>query len=241
MRGPRFDDRETGDGTALERAGLIGVEGTVSSDPRRRVVGWMFGQAHRMSNGYHFEGRGQITLRLRPDVDVDLLPVLVYQSGEPRYVTATAPDPASGAVTYTFGAQLARNVGATLRASYTLTPELTFQAYAQLFLVAEHFSDFSTFTAASAGAHARVRLRDLTAAAAPTTNPDIQTTALNVNLVLRWEYRLGSTLYLVYTRAQTPASPTLTSGEDAGLDLRPIFRGRASTDVLLLKLSYWFG
>ena len=28
---------------------------------------------------------------------------------------------------------------------------------------------------------------------------------LNVNVVLRWEYRLGSTLFLVYTRAQNPA------------------------------------
>lgn len=238
-RGARFDDRETGDGTALERAGLFGVEWSLATDPRRRVVGSMFGQAHRISNGTHLEARGQITFRLRPQLDLDLLPSLVYQSGEPRYVSVAAPD-GLGAVTYTFARQLARNVGATLRASYTFTPELTLQAYAQLFLLAEHFSDFTTFSAAAPGQHARVRLGDLTPAAPPTTNPDVQQTALNVNVVLRWEFRLGSTMYLVYTRSQAP-SLTLQPGEEAALDLRPAWHGRASIDVLMLKVSYWFG
>jgi hypothetical protein len=43
-------------------------------------------------------------------------------------------------------------------------------------------------------------------------NPDFQEGVLNVNVVLRWEYRLGSTLFLA------PAS-----------------------DVFLVKLSYWWG
>jgi hypothetical protein len=239
VRGAHFEDRETGDGTALERAGLVGVEGSVSTDPRRRVVGWAFGQAHRIANGYHFEARGQITLRLLPQLDLDLLPALVYQSGEPRYVSVATPDP-GGAVTYTFGRQLARNVGATLRASYAFTPDFTVQAYAQLFLLAEHYTDFATFTAAAPGLRARVRLTDLAPAAPPGTNPDVQQTTLNVNVVLRWEYRLGSTLYLVYSRAQTPPL-TVPSGDEASLDLRPILRGRAAVDVVLLKVSYWWG
>ncbi|HET6148486.1 MAG TPA: DUF5916 domain-containing protein [Polyangia bacterium] len=238
-RGARFDDRETGDGTALERAGLWGVEGSLSTDPRARVVASGFGQAHRISNGTHWEARGQITLRLRPQLDLDLLPSLVYQSGEPRYLSTAAPD-ALGAVTYSFARQLARNVGATLRASYTFTPELTLQAYAQLFLVAEHFSDFSTFTAGAPGQRARVRLGDLVAAPPPAANPDVQQAALNLNVVLRWEFRLGSTLYLVYSRAQAPPA-TLLPGEEAALDLRPVLRGRSSVDVLMLKISYWFG
>ena len=143
-------------------------------------------------------------------------------------------------MTYSFARQLARNVGATLRASYTFTPELTLQAYAQLFLLAEHYSDFSTFTAGAPGQRARVRLGDLVAAPAPAANPDVQQAALNLNLVLRWEFRLGSTLYLVYSRAQAPPA-TLLPGEESALDLRPILHGRAAVDVLMLKISYWFG
>ena len=38
-------------------------------------------------------------------------------------------------------------------------------------------------------------------------NPDFVQGALNVNVVLRWEYRLGSLLYVVYSRAQIPNRP----------------------------------
>jgi hypothetical protein len=61
----------------------------------------------------------------------------------------------------------------------------------------------------------------------------------NLNLVLRWEYRLGSTLYLVYTRAQAPDLQLMT-GEMARLDLGAIRHGPAA-DVLLVKLTYWWG
>jgi hypothetical protein len=45
---------------------------------------------------------------------------------------------------------------------------------------------------------------------------------------------------LVYTRAQTPAL-TVAPGNSAQFELAPIWRGRASDDVILLKLSYWLG
>jgi len=237
-QGRYFDDREVGDGAALERAARTGVLGALQSDPRRRVVVWMLGLAQRITNGEHFEARATITVRVLPQLDLELLPALVYQSGEPRYVPPPAgSDPTGG--TYTFGRQRARNLGATLRASYSFTPELTLQAYAQLFLLAEHDSDFSTFT--TAAARPTVHLSDLAPGApTPAQSPDVQQATLNVNLVLRWEYRLGSTLFLVYTRAQSP-SLTVSPGGDARLDVRPVLDGRASVDVVMLKLAYWWG
>jgi hypothetical protein len=56
---------------------------------------------------------------------------------------------------------------------------------------------------------------------------------------MRWEYRLGSTLFVVYTRAQDPAlSPGL---DGASFRLSPILQGRAADNVLMVKLAYWFG
>jgi hypothetical protein len=63
--------------------------------------------------------------------------------------------------------------------------------------------------------------------------------ALNVNIVLRWEYRLGSTAYLVYTRAQTPVT-TVNVGAGT-LDLGRLSRSSSAADVIMLKLSYWWG
>ena len=42
---------------------------------------------------------------------------------------------------YLFGKLAAKNVSATLRVSYTFTPRLTLQAYAQAFFASGHFSD----------------------------------------------------------------------------------------------------
>jgi hypothetical protein len=62
---------------------------------------------------------------------------------------------------------------------------------------------------------------------------------LNLNVVFRWEYQLGSVAYLVYTRSQAPDF-TLGPNERARLQLSPVTHG-PSVDVLLLKISYWWG
>jgi hypothetical protein len=82
-----------------------------------------------------------------------------------------------------------------------------------------------------------VRLADLTTPGAGMA--DTETATLNVNVVLRWEYRLGSTLFVVYTRAENPALVPSPTG--AGFELRPLLQGRAADNVLMLKLAYWFG
>ena len=73
----------------------------------------------------------------------------------------------------------------------------------------------------------------------PSVNPDLEESVVNINLVLRWEYRLGSTLFFVYARSQTP-DLTFMMGEQARLDIGAIRRTPAA-DVLLLKLNYWWG
>ena len=89
------------------------------------------------------------------------------------------------------------------------------------------------------GSRPSIRTRDLTPSAGPATNPDFQEGVLNVNVVMRWEYRLGSLLYVVYTRSQTP-TVNLLPGESASLNLTSVSRAPAA-DVFIVKLSYWWG
>ena len=137
-----------------------------------------------------------------------------------------------------FGELTAKALGSTLRATYTFAPRLTLQSYAQLLLASGHYDHFSSFQAAGPGSIAH--LRDLRQTlAGPTENPDFQEGILNVSVVLRWEYRLGSTLYLVYTRSQFPdVGPG--PGEAAHLSLGAVSRAPA-TDIILLKISNWWG
>src|SRR5262249_39208238 len=113
------------------------------------------------------------------------------------------------------------------------------QLYAQLFLAYKHYDSFTAF---SAPGHLGplVHLADLRPTSEiPSENPDLEEPVFNLNLVLRWEYRLGSTLYFVYTRAQSPEL-TLMTGQSAMLDIGAIRKAPAS-DVLLLKITYWWG
>ncbi len=227
-----FDDREVGDGTALERADLLGLEIEGKTDPRKRIAVEFETQTQRVFGGFAFRGHALVTIRVLPELDLSLGPEATYVSGEPRFA-GRAP----GALV--FGDLEAGNLGNTLRATYTFTPRISLQAYAQLFLAAGHYSAFTSVPEANSGAGRVIRMSSLAPAPPPSFNPDFREAALNANVVLRWEYALGSTLFLVYTRTQAP-SLELLPGQRGLLDVGGIGRAPA-TDTLLLKLSYFFG
>jgi hypothetical protein len=239
LRASYHDDREVGDGTALQRKARMGGEVTLVGDPRRRL-GWsIFGQYMYMENARHLEAHGSLTWRAKPQLELEIDPTVSYDEGEPRYVqTSAAMRSGGGPATYLFGAQEARSLGATLRGSYTFTPELSLQLYTQAFLARVYYPRF--FAGSVTGPRQEIDIAALTPAAPPLTAVDTLTATLNVNVVLRWEFRLGSTLFLVYTRAQTPPLTPSANGATS-LDIHPILNGSAATDVLMLKVAYWFG
>ncbi|TSC34427.1 carbohydrate binding family 9 domain-containing protein [Corallococcus sp. Z5C101001] len=229
--GNRYEDREVGDGTAIERTGSVGWDLTLTSAPGRRLSGSLTSVSMFRDDGYSLTYSAQLGFHLLPQLELQVLPQVTLAAGEARYLGAT-PRPGE----YLFGRLDARSIGATLRANYTLTTRLTLQLYAQTLLVARHYRDFGSFTPDHA--RANIRLDDLTAAEAPTKNPDSQLATLDVNAVLRWEFRPGSTMFLVYTRSQAPAR-VLASGERAELDLGALRDIRAA-DALWMKASYWW-
>jgi hypothetical protein len=236
-RAPRFDDLEAGDGTALERAGLIGGELWAGSDPRRAATGAAWVQVHLLENGRQIQGSASVTVRPLSRLEVELAPAALHADGEPRFVAK----PDAAVPVYLFGRLRAQNLGLTLRATVGLRPSLTLQLYSQLFVATRRYTAPSA--ADTAGVfRARVSLDDLVPLASfPAGIADSQQqVALNVNAVLRWEYRLGSVLTLVYTRAQSP-DVTVAPGTAPRLDLGPLGGNRAAVDAVMLKLSYWWG
>jgi hypothetical protein len=234
-----FDDREIGDGAALERASWLGGKLEAFSDPRRRFSFSLANQTQFIRNGFSTNTQGSLTVHLLPQLEIELVPQATYASGEPRFAYA-ATAATSGSSYLGFGDLLAKSVGATLRASYTFAPTLTLQTYAQFFLASGHFTKVGTLPQ-NPGAH--FRLADLAARdiLMPVPNPvatDFEEAALNVNVVLRWEYHLGSTLFLVYSRSQIP-DVNLAMDQPGYLRPSAVLRGSA-VDVLLLKLSYWW-
>jgi hypothetical protein len=58
------------------------------------------------------------------------------------------------------------------------------------------------------------------------------------NVVFRWEYRPGSTLFLVWSQGREGAS-NVEGDKTFGGDLGDLFRRRAD-HTFLVKVSYWF-
>jgi hypothetical protein len=228
-----FDDREVGDGTALQRTGVAGLEIEVQTDSRKPVSAAFFTQWQVSPISFHFEGEGGVTLRPLSMLEIELDPAGTYTKGEPRYY-------GEGANSHLFGRLEAASVSATLRATYTFMPQLSLQLYGQGFLAFGHYSDFSSYPALSTGPRRAIHLGDLIPSAGPgPINPDFESAAFNANVVVRWEYRLGSTLYFVYTHAQDVPEGPPRSGRGS-LDFS-LLSPRAAADVWLLKLSYWKG
>ncbi len=141
-----------------------------------------------------------------------------------------------GAMHYTFAHLEQRTVSLTLRGSYTFTPDLTLQVYAQPFVSKGTYSDVRELGEPRASVY-EDRYR-------PYENPEIAADpgGFNVkqfrsNVVLRWEYRPGSTLFLVWNQGRGGSEPTEGSRSIAG-DFRELFGLRAD-NTFLLKASYW--
>ncbi len=234
-RGNKYDDREVGDGTTLRRDGAFGSILDLSSDSSRRVSFSVHQTAERILDGYSINGTGDVLFRVLSRFDVELLPTWQFAGGEPRFMFG-GPIPGE----YLFGTLDAQSVALALRTTYMFTPRLSLQGYGQLFLASAHYSNYSEYQSTLTGPRPVVRLEDLRPYAGPVPyNPDFEQGVLNVNVVLRWEYMLGSILYVVYTRAQTP-SIVLGTSDVGTLNLGAIGKAPAS-DALLAKISLWWG
>ncbi len=117
-------------------------------------------------------------------------------------------------------------IGFMLRSTITFTRELTLQLYGQVFLAKGHYENFRYLAGTS----------DFISGA-PNPGSDFNEQTLNTNVVLRWEYFRGSTLYLVWSQARNGRHGNyFTDFQD---DVDRTF-AIAPSNILLLKVSYWW-
>jgi hypothetical protein len=151
---------------------------------------------------------------------------------------------------FLFARQDPQILSLTLRQTFVFTPRLTLQIYAQFFTAGSHYHDFSQ-TFAAAGQRIQLsQLQPLPGLPAGEDNPDFHDAAFNANVVLRWEYRLGSTLFLVYSRSQTVLGLSQTIDHTTGeitkqqqptSGLTPVRLGPGPTvDTFQVKWSYFW-
>ena len=164
---------------------------------------------------------------------------------------------------YIFGGLSQTTVSLDTRFNITFTPNLTFELYAQPFVSTGKYGRLKEFRAPGTFDFLRygTDIGSLTdqgdgtflvdpdaagpAASFTVDNRDFTYRSLLGNAVLRWEWRPGSTLYLVWQQSRIEdleaSDPTLSRiGESRiGHDAAEIFRIRPD-NIFQLKVSHWF-
>lgn len=228
-----FDNRETRDGALTERAGHWGLELGVSTNPKAAFSAALDSTTVATWQGVQVDASLALSARPHPRFEISLTPSITRVTGDPRWVDSAQDG------TYRFGLQRAVAAGATLRSTFTFNPNLSLQAYAQLFFSSVRYDRI--FEARADGGSA-IPLAALQASAIDPAAYDERDAVLNANVVLRWEFLPGSTFYLVYTRAHAGGlAPFLVDGTGKTqrppvLDFGALSRGPIE-DVLLCKVS----
>jgi hypothetical protein len=147
----------------------------------------------------------------------------------------TFTDPAGGQH-YTFAHLEQKTLSLTWRLGYTFTPTTTLQIYASPFVSKGTYSNVREIADARAGDYS-ARYRPY-GDPAITDNPGgFNFQEFRSNVVFRWEYRPGSTLFLVWSQGRAAESQVEGTQSFRG-DLNDLFSQRAN-NTFLVKVSYW--
>ncbi len=133
---------------------------------------------------------------------------------------------------YVFGRLNQTTVSFTTRVNYTITPTLTLQLYARPFVSSGGYGAFKELTDGRAPSYAdRYSSYDYTG------EPDFNYRSFRTTNVLRWEYRPGSVLFVVWQQSRDGVAPI--NDFQFGRDFAGLFDAPA-TSVFLVKISRWF-
>ena len=180
----------------------------------------------------------------------------LYLSGQVDYAWNTDPTQyvatiavAGGASDYVMGHMEQKTYGITLKAQVNVTPDISIQFYGSPFTSIAKYDDFKLaadtksrrfeerFTRVEPSLHGDTYSLGEGSDGRSFKNPDFSFNEFRSNLVARWEYLPGSTLYLVWEHRMSNQDSRYASGWGYNLDR---MWGLPATDTFMLKVNYWF-
>jgi len=261
-----LDDRLMRGGPVVGRPRSDFISGGIQSDSRKAISGNLNVEGGCNGDGdcqrsaflsLQLRPRSNVTLSLGPSVSNShsgVQAVGIYDGANSTAFYGTH---------YVFG-QLERNeLGMDTRLNVTFSPTLTLELYMQPFISAGDYTSYNEFAATRTTQRltygtdmgTMVVTPDTTGGGGPSTivldsdgpggdttftfqDPSFTVRSLRGNAVLRWEYRPGSTIFLVWTRDGATFEPR---GQiDWSADSRALFQG-PSQNIFMVKVNYWLG
>jgi hypothetical protein len=225
-----FDDRLTRGGPGGRRPGNFNSWQYVNSDDRKLLSFYWnsdFGNNGEGSRWFGFSPG----INLRPASALSAEVGFNYNNNEQGEQWVQAVTGATG-TRYVFGRLDQVTTSITTRFSYTLSPDLSIQLYAQPFVSAGAYKEYKELVNPNADRHA-----DRYAPFAYDGNADFNVLSFRTTNVMRWEYKPGSALFVVWQQGREGF--TQRGNYRFSRDFGDVF-ATPSTNTLLVKLAYWF-
>ncbi len=223
-----LDDRSSRGGPGVLSSDSRSLWWYVNTDDRKAVNGGLSGFAWRDERGSYVANLGPY-VNWRPTSFLSFAGSFYVeryseQSQWVDLVTGTRDH-------YVFGHIHQTTVNLTTRINYTVTPSLSIQIYAQPFVSAARYDQFKEL--------ANGRSANYDERYTPygyESNPDFNYRSFRSTNVLRWEYKPGSTLYIVWQQGRESSADigTFKFSRDFGRMF-----SIPATNRFLIKVAYW--
>jgi hypothetical protein len=208
-------------------------------------------------NAWNISSNVNVNYKPTPSITISTGPGFDRSRENAHYVTSQKDETATATYKnrYVFSELDQFDVNLTTRVNWILSPKMSLQLFTQPLISVGRYWDFKEFAQPSTYSFLRYGHDigqiafdpatsnytvnpDNTGQAAQITfsDPNFNLKSLRVNAIFRWEWHLGSTLYLVWTEnRQDHSNPGYysTSHDVAHLFGHP-------DDVFLARIAYWF-
>jgi len=257
-----FDDRLTRGGPVVRKPTSTFLASFISTDSRKPVMlGFNPSYYWDEDGGRSYDLGFDVTIKPASNISVSLSPYY-SQSKNPDQYVAAVDDPTADAFygrRYVFAELNQKSLSMTTRINVTFTPTMSLELFVQPLFSANDFSNYKEFdqprqlSKSSYGVDLGTirdegegfdRLifidpdADGPAEEFSLSDPTFNFRSLRGNLVFRWEYLPGSTLYFVWTQDRNATDPF--GNLDFGRDLDAL-TAADSDNIFLLKVTYWLG
>jgi hypothetical protein len=232
---PSYCDRCTRGGPLVRQSGAIYPWGGFNTDSRRIVSGgfWTNLQFYDGGKSDGWNINPYVNLRFSTQFQLNVGPSVSRDHNNTQWFGNFTDN--AGVTHYTFAHLDQRTVSMSARLNYTATPNLTFEFWGQPFVSSGTYSNFREVSATPDADSYDDRF---TAFAPPSDRKTtFKYTQLRTNTVVRWEYRPGSTLFVVWTQGRQDDA-NRNPDQSWARDYRDLF-GLHPDNTFLVKLAYW--
>ena len=253
MSPKRMDRRATRGGPMMVAPPSVSWNINVNTDRRKAISGGLFFNVNddRIGSGRGWNLGTFINIQPSDNVAISLEPRFGSFRTPDQYVTATGVLPYAPTYgrRYIFAELDQRSFEMGMRVDWTFSPKLSFQLFAQPLISSGDYVTYKQLAAAQTfdfidlgptdpSGTQSVDFDDDGTVDFTFGDRDFNFRSLIGNAVLRWEYRPGSTIFLVWQRAQSSSADV--GDFELGRDVGALFDAPAD-DRFIVKVNYWLG